>query len=144
MSTGVYKHYPHQGFKKGHKVFIKTRKKISKSMKKWHKNNPGFFKGQIRLAIAGKNHPRWKGGRNINDKGYVLKFFPNHPFATKAGYIREHRLIMEKCIGCYLKKQEIVHHINGIKTDNRIKNLMLLQTNTQHKKLHYMYTKGNR
>jgi len=59
----------------------------------------------------------------ITSEGYVYIRVRNHPYTTKAGYLLEHRLVMEKHLGRYLKKYELVHHLNGIRTDNRIKNL---------------------
>jgi hypothetical protein len=65
-------------------------------------------------------------GRMKSTSGYVLVLQKNHPHKDKAGYVREHRLIMETVIGRYLSKDEAVHHINGIKDDNRKENLQLL------------------
>ena len=67
--------------------------------------------------------------------GYKLIHSPNHPNAVK-GYVLEHRLIVEKKIGRKLKKEEVVHHINDNKTDNKIENLMLFPTNKEHIKFH--------
>lgn len=74
--------------------------------------------------FSGKNSWLWKGGR-IKICGYIYVYCPEHPFAV-GKYILEHRLVMEKHIGRYLTKQEIVHHRNGIKSDNRIENLELV------------------
>ena len=78
--------------------------------------------------------PRWNGGKTIHS-GYVMIKTDDHPSADFNGYVREHRLVMEKHIGRYLKRNEVVHHINHIKTDNRIENLQLTD-NKSHSSMH--------
>jgi len=73
---------------------------------------------------SGNRHWKWTNGRTLKN-GYWLILSSNHPFKNARGYVYEHRLVMEKHLGRYLKKEEIIHHINGIKTDNRIENLYL-------------------
>lgn len=70
----------------------------------------------------------------IKRSGYWYLLKKDHPFAGKQGYIAEHRLIMEKKLGRHLTSQETVHHINGIKIDNRIENLELFATHGLHTK----------
>ena len=77
---------------------------------------------------------RWKGGRMIDMDGYVLLKRPDHPRARKAGYILEHRLVMEQTLGRPLERTEIVHHINGVKADNRPENLAIM-TQAAHMKV---------
>lgn len=82
-----------------------------------------------------QHSPRWNGGTCIS-KGYKYILFPEHPKATKAGYVLEHRLIMEKHIGRYLNENECVHHINENTLDNRIENLEVVSP-AEHVKIHH-------
>lgn len=69
-----------------------------------------------------------------NDNGYVCVWKPDH-IHHNYGYVLEHRLMVEAQIGRVLDTSEVVHHINEIKTDNRIKNLYLC-TQEEHVKIH--------
>jgi len=111
---------------KFNKITPEGRRKLSKS--KLGKNNPNYGKRKSEVA-------NWKGGR-IYRLGYILIKTDNHPNSNSTGYVQEHRLIMEKYIGRYLSKKEKVHHINGVKDDNRIENLQLFSNIGKHIKTH--------
>jgi hypothetical protein len=92
----------------------------------------GRFAGYPARFIQGHNsprhgdkHPNWRGGRIKDESGYVRVKVQDHPTANGAGYIPEHRLVMERHLGRYLLPLETVHHINGVRDDNRIENLEL-------------------
>ena len=75
----------------------------------------------------GPKAPYWRGGRyKDNASGYIWVYNPEHPSCTKKGYVLEHRLTTEKFIGRYLRGNEIIHHKNKIKSDNRIENLEIV------------------
>jgi hypothetical protein len=84
-------------------------------------------KNKARVYPTGPDHPLWKGGRLVGTDGYVYIYKPDHPQCTKAGYVNEHRLVMERHIGRYLKPYpgETVHHLYGPRDSNDIKNLEL-------------------
>lgn len=78
---------------------------------------------RLQAKQKGEGHPNWKGGRHI-DKGYVeVRIYPDDFFysmANKAGYVREHRLVVAKALNRCLLPWEIVHHKEGYsKDDNR-------------------------
>ena len=59
--------------------------------------------------------------------GYKYIYKPNHPKAIKGSrYVAEHRLVLEDKIGRFLTNDEVAHHKNGNKQDNRPENLELM------------------
>ena len=85
--------------------------------------------------------PSWRSRKN---KGYILVRLPKDDFfysmCDKAGYVREHRLVMAKHIGRNLHIWEVVHHKNGIRDDNRYENLQLF-TDGRHQQISILENK---
>lgn len=98
-----------------------------------HKNRKVTEEQKKRLAEC--KHNGGIGHRKVRKDGYVSIYFPDHPMSTKDGYIMEHDLIMECLIGRRLREDEIVHHKNHVRCDNRKENLELMTFN-DHAKLH--------
>jgi hypothetical protein len=94
---------------------------------------PHRAKGMCQMhyrRVALYDHPEAvvANGYIIRHGGYVTLHLPNHPLANKTGTVYEHRLVMAEHIGRWLNKNENVHHKNGNRKDNRIKNLELWST----------------
>lgn len=85
-------------------------------------------------ALRGASNPRWQGGRYLSS-GYVMRYAPDHPHAHDA-HVLEHRLVMERHLGRYLDPAENVHHINHDRQDNRIENLELCASGSEHRIRH--------
>ena len=113
----------------------KSIQKMRKSLKgkiPWNKGLKGYK--------SGSDNCNWQGGISKNN-AYIHIWKPNHPFKTKKGYVAEHRLVAEKCLNRYLTKLEVIHHINGIKTDNRPENLYLFSSIKEHTIYHRLKRK---
>lgn len=85
------------------------------------------------------------GHTKDHNRGYVLVYVPLHPHAHKDGYQMFHTVLMERHIGRYLNDDEVVHHKNHDRKDNRIENLQLMKKK-DHMSMHMKerYEKGRR
>ena len=67
--------------------------------------------------------------------GYMYSYSPEHPLSNKSGKVMEHTYVMSNYIGRILKKDECVHHVDRVRSNNEISNLRLM-TLTDHRALH--------
>jgi hypothetical protein len=82
----------------------------------------------------GRGAHNFKGYEKRN--GYIARKMLSHPNSDGRGYVLEHRLVLEEKLGRLLCADEIVHHKNHIRDDNRFENLELLSDQKRHAKGH--------
>lgn len=94
---------------------------------------------------TGVKSATWKGGRYLS-RGYVMvklsaltadeqEMFASMATRNQGEYIPEHRLVVARQVGRPLTAKDHVHHVNGMKSDNRSANLEL-HTNMSHRMKH--------
>ncbi len=100
---------------------------------------------QVKAAFAekypngrrGAEAGHWKGGRMQVGNGYIRLHMPDHPQANHAGYVYEHRWVMEQKLGRMVQPEEIVDHIDRNRSNNAPENLQLHATRAEHVKDHF-------
>ena len=88
----------------------------------------------------GENNPRWKGGliKTSGKKGIyrISVYAPEHPMSDSRGYCLRSRLVLAEKLGRNLEPEEICHHINFDKKDDRPGNLRQFRDHSAHTKYH--------
>jgi len=88
------------------------------------------MRGRHGNHARGAANQNWRGGRFVTSHGYVaVRVDPGHPHAwgahPRVKYAYEHILVVMVRTGRPLRDDELVHHKNGDKRDNRSENLEL-------------------
>jgi hypothetical protein len=125
-------------------LVCKYKETAQRQSKKFKTKNPIHSPAVIKKMVAvrrangsyvsGKKHPQYKNGYWF-ERGYKI-------IVVSGKRISEHRHIMEQHLGRKLTTNEVVHHINENKLDNRLENLQLM-TRAQHMKHHKIGHKYN-
>lgn len=84
------------------------------------KNNATGRRGQLTGRQSKDYKPR------LTKDGYLRMYAAKHPFAEGRKEMHVHDMVMELHMGRRLLPTECVHHLNGIKTDNRLQNLEVM------------------
>lgn len=93
------------------------------------KNNGKGRKGQL-TGLQSKPYKM-----RLTKDGYFRMYAAKHPYANGRKEIHVHVMVMENHISRAINPDECVHHINGIKTDNRLENLQLMN-HSEHSRAH--------
>lgn len=83
----------------------------------------------------GKDAPQFKGGRRVNQSGYVICLRPEHPRASHR-YVAEHILVAEQALGRFLDRKHPVHHVDENRSNNVGRNLVICENDAYHHLLH--------
>lgn len=80
--------------------------------------------------------PKKVGSKYINRFGYVLVYCGKSSNGRKDKYMLEHRMVVEQMLGRELDDKELVHHIDGDKTNNSPSNLYVCRDMPHHREIH--------
>jgi hypothetical protein len=104
---------------------------------------------RVKLTSQQVLHPTWgkycgkkcegplRKKERFMKNGYWCVQAPDHPNAFGGRHYYEHRLVLEKKLGRYLEKGEVVHHIDGNRLNNDPLNLELHESRSSHAKYHW-------
>ena len=143
VSVGyVYNRVRMLGISRGRGLDEVSRARLSEALR----GKPSAMKGKHlspeRIAHLSAIHKgayrcpsKYGGHKKRRVDGYISVYAPDNQRATKDGYVMEHILVAEEKIGRRLEADEVVHHINRIRDDNRPENLAVM-TASEHMSFH--------
>jgi hypothetical protein len=109
-----------------------TRALISKYLRRLNKTRTPEESKIIRgTTFSGERNPQWRGGKYKDPDGYIRVLNYNHHRANSHGYVLEHIAVWEEYHKKQLPKGYLIHHLNGIRSDNRPQNLLAMK-NSEH------------
>lgn len=134
-----YYNYEHISKEMIENLYIKKNLTITQMSKELNGSSNTIVKLMKRFGIDKKvktwnNNPNWKGGR-MKERKRLLIYSPDHPRKINGNYAYEYVLLMEKKLGRFLEKNEVVHHIDGDETNNSLDNLTIM-TRVEHSRMH--------
>lgn len=106
-------------------IFVKKYQSLGKRIKYCSLTCAGKHMHQVGSRPKKRN----MGERKTWSDGYV------YIKVAEGKWDYEHRYVMEKVLGRKLTRKEVVHHVNGVRTDNRPENLKVMST-SEHRKIH--------
>lgn len=122
---------------KGCMMPIATREKIKATKQSHPYTHTEEIKEKMRQKAA-RPRPYLIKGQKYTDQGYVLIYRPNHPGSDNRGYIKRAIVVMEEKLGRFLLPEEVTHHENKIKDDDKPENLQLFANNSEHVRFHQL------
>jgi hypothetical protein len=126
MSEYVKSHPLPHAFKKGNKFIPWNKgKKLSEEYKRKLSESHKGKKLNFQVWNKGKSKFISEVSKIMDTRGYIWIYYPSHQCANNGGFVREHRYVVEKYLGRYLTKDEIIHHIDGNKSNNNKENLKI-------------------
>lgn len=129
-------------FEKGHIPWSKGKKGVcmntgrthfKKGHTPWSKLNKGYKLAEEQRNNISKGKIIYKEGDKVIKRGYVYIRKYGHPYGLSNNFVKEHRLIVEKEIGRFLKPCEEIHHIDLNKQNNKLNNLIAFKTKSAHR-----------
>lgn len=103
--------------------------------KEFYSTRQKFCSPECSSSYRSKHSPK----KLYMENGYLVEHVKGY---NKKGNAKKHRLVVEEAIGRRLTKDEVVHHINGDKTDNRLENLKIM-SRSEHSSFHRKDEKAN-
>ncbi len=79
------------------------------------------------MTARADRHPSWNAGRLMSSHGFAkIRVGRGHPLADPNGYAYEHLVVWVAAGKTRPRRGQVLTHLNGVKTDNRLDNLELV------------------